>query len=75
MNNEFLNKPNNFKIILELKHENKYLKEVLGEEKKKLTTIIKVLNKEIESIKEDNRILNNEIEHFQNLKIYKRIRW
>ncbi len=59
-----LNENINLEIISKLKHENKYLREVLEEEKKKLTDSIKVLKKEIENVKEDNRILNNEVEDF-----------
>ena len=58
--------------ISKLKHENKYLREVLEEEKKKLTDSIKVLKKEIENVKENNRILNNEVEGFQKVKIDRR---
>ncbi len=57
------------KIILKLEQENKYLKEILYEEKNKLTNTIIVLNKEIENIKKDNRILNGEIQHLLNNEI------
>ena len=67
-----LNENINLEIISKLKHENKYLREVLEEEKKKLTDSIKVLKKEIENVKENNRILNNEVEGFQKVKIDRR---
>ena len=44
----------------------------MKEEKKKLTDSIKVLKKEIENVKENNRILNNEVEGFQKVKIDRR---
>ena len=72
INRKYLNKDINFEIISKLKHENKYLREVLEEEKKKLTDSIKVLKKEIENIKEDNRILNNEVLHFEKVKTDRR---
>ena len=72
INRKYLNKDINFEIISKLKHENKYLKEILEEEKKKLTDSIKVLKKEIENIKEDNRILNNEVLHFEKVKTDRR---
>tara|TARA_B100001059_G_scaffold140965_1_gene141047 strand:- start:541 stop:771 length:231 start_codon:yes stop_codon:yes gene_type:complete len=72
INRKYLNKDINFEIISKLKHENKYLREILEEEKKKLTDSIKVLKKEIENIKEDNRILNNEVLHFEKVKTDRR---
>ena len=72
INRKYLNKDINFEIISKLKHENKYLREILEEEKKKLTDLIKVLKKEIENIKEDNRILNNEVLHFEKVKTDRR---
>jgi len=72
INRKYLNKDINFEIISKLKHENKYLREILEEEKKKLTDSIKVLKKEIENVKENNRILNNEVEGFQKVKIDRR---
>jgi hypothetical protein len=69
---KYLNENTNLEIISQLKHENKYLREILEEEKKKLRDSIKVLKKEIENIKEDNRILNNEVLHFQKVKIDRR---
>ena len=67
-----LNENINLEIISKLKHENKYLREVLEEEKKKLIDSIKVLKKEIENVKEDNRILNNEVEGFKKVKTDRR---
>ena len=72
INRKYLNKDINFEIISKLKHENKYLREILEEEKKKLTDLIKVLKKEIENIKEDNRILNNEVLNFEKVKTDRR---
>jgi septal ring factor EnvC (AmiA/AmiB activator) len=50
--------------IVRLLNENKYLKEELKEEKGKLENIIGILRRELEEIKEDNRKLNNQIEHY-----------
>jgi chaperonin cofactor prefoldin len=50
--------------IIRLLNENKYLKEELREEKEKLENTIKTLNKELEEVKEDNRKLTNEVEHY-----------
>jgi len=52
------------KPIVRLLNENKYLKEELREEKGKLENIIGILRRELEEIKEDNRKLNNQIEHY-----------
>ena len=49
--------------IVRLLNENKYLKEELREEKEKLENTIRILRKELEEIKEDNRKLNNQLEH------------
>ena len=50
--------------IVRLLNENKYLKEELKEEKKKLENTIKILHRELEETKEYNRKLNNQIEHY-----------
>jgi len=50
--------------IVRLLNENKYLKEELKEEKGKLENIIGILRRELEEIREDNRKLNNQIEHY-----------
>ena len=44
-----------------LQNENKYLKEEIREEKKKLESTIRVLNKEIEELKKKNTTLNNKL--------------
>ena len=49
--------------IVRLLNENKYLKEELRGEKEKLENTIRILRKELEEIKEDNRKLNNQLEH------------
>ena len=49
--------------IVRLLNENKYLKEELREEKEKLENTIRILRKELEETKEDNRKLNNQLEH------------
>jgi len=50
--------------IVRLLNENKYLKEELKEEKKKLENTIKILHRELEETKEYNRKLNNKIGHY-----------
>ena len=50
--------------IVRLLNENKYLKEELKEEKKKLENTIKILHRELEETKEYNRKLNNQIGHY-----------
>jgi predicted nucleic acid-binding Zn-ribbon protein len=62
--NKFLNKLTPIDFIRRLKDENKYLKGEIKEEKEKLENIIKTLNKELEEVKEDNRKLTNEVEHY-----------
>ena len=59
--NKFLNKPNNNQIINSLQSENKFLKDELNEETFKLKHIIKVLNQEIETYKDNNENLSKEI--------------
>ncbi len=44
-----------------LQNENKYLKEEIRKEKKKLESTIRVLNKEIEELKKKNTTLNNKL--------------
>ena len=63
--NKFLNKPNNNQIINSLQSENKFLKDELNEETFKLKQIIKVLNQEIESYKENNDNLFQEIKNLK----------
>ena len=50
--------------IVRLLNENKYLKKELKKEKGKLENTIGILRRELEEIKEDNRKLNNQIEHY-----------
>ena len=50
--------------IVRLLNENKYLKEELKEEKKKLENTIGMLHRELEETKEYNRKLNNQIGHY-----------
>ena len=59
--NKFINKPNNNEIINSLQSENKFLKDELNEETFKLKHIIKVLNQEIETYKDNNDNLSKEI--------------
>ena len=54
--------------ITRLLTENKYLKEELKEEKKKLENTIKILHRELEETKEYNRKLNNQIEYYLKIK-------
>jgi len=54
--------------ITNLQKENKYLREEIKEEKEKLEHIIKILKKEIEEIKDDNRKLINEVEYYVKMK-------
>ena len=63
--NKFLNKPNNNQIINSLQSENKFLKDELNEETFKLKQIIKVLNQEIESYKDYNDNLSQEIKNLK----------
>ncbi len=63
--NKFLNKPNNNQIINSLQSENKFLKDELNEETFKLKQIIKVLNQEIESYKDNNDNLSQEIKNLK----------
>ena len=51
-------------VITKLQKENKYLKNEITKEKQKLEKTIYILRKEIEEIKEDNRILNLEISNY-----------
>ena len=59
--NKFINKTNNNEIINSLQSENKFLKDELNEETFKLKHIIKVLNQEIETYKDNNENLSKEI--------------
>ena len=59
--NKFINNPNNNEIINSLQSENKFLKDELNEETFKLKHIIKVLNQEIETYKDNNENLSKEI--------------
>ncbi len=70
--NEYLTKPISLEFIERLKSENAYLKTEMKEEKEKLINTIGTLNKELEEVKDDNRKLTNEIEHYEQLreKIY-----
>ena len=63
--NKFLNKPNNNQIINSLQSENKFLKDELNEETFKLKQIIKALNQEIESYKDNNDNLSQEIKNLK----------
>ena len=63
--NKFINKPNNNEIINSLQSENKFLKDELNEETFKLKQIIKVLNQEIESYKDNNDNLSQEIKNLK----------
>ena len=63
--NKFLNKPDNNQIINSLQSENKFLKDELNEETFKLKQIIKVLNQEIESYKDNNDNLSQEIKNLK----------
>ena len=63
--NKFINKPNNNEIINSLQSENKFLKDELNEETLKLKQIIKVLNQEIESYKDNNDNLSQEIKNLK----------
>ncbi len=54
--------------IVSLLKENKYLKVELKEEKEKLENNIRILRRELEEVKEDNRKLINEIEYYEKLK-------
>ena len=70
--NEYLKEPISLEFIERLKSENTYLKTEMKEEKEKLINTIGTLNKELEEVKDDNRKLTNEIEHYEQLreKIY-----
>ena len=63
-----LYKPISTEHIRQLKDENKYLKGEIKEEKEKLENTIKILNRELNEVKENNRKLNNEIESYIKLK-------
>tara|TARA_B100000959_G_scaffold124158_1_gene130415 strand:+ start:261 stop:503 length:243 start_codon:yes stop_codon:yes gene_type:complete len=63
-----LNVPISVGHFIQLKEENKYLRQEMKEEKEKLENTIKILNKEIEEIKDDNRKLINEVEHYVRIK-------
>ena len=59
--NKFINETHNNELINLLQSENKFLKDELNEETYKLKQIIKVLNQEIESYKDNNDNLSQEI--------------
>ena len=59
--NKFINETHNNELINLLQSENKFLKDELNEETFKLKQIIKVLNQEIESYKDNNDNLSQEI--------------
>jgi len=67
-NEECLKKPISLEFIERLKSENTYLKTEMKEEKEKLINTIGTLNKELEEVKDDNRKLTNEIEHYEKLR-------
>jgi len=48
-------------VIVKLQNENKYLKSVKREEKKKLENTIKILHSEIEILKDKSSILENDL--------------
>ena len=66
--NEYLKEPISLEFIERLKSENTYLKTEMKEEKEKLINTIGTLNKELEEVKDDNRKLTNEIEHYEQLR-------
>ena len=59
--NKFLNKPDNNQIINSLQNENKFLKDELNDETKKLKQVIDVLHKEIEFYKNNTDDLTKKI--------------
>ena len=59
--NKFKNETHNNEFINLLQSENKFLKDELNEETFKLKHIIKVLNQEIETYKDNNENLSKEI--------------
>ena len=63
--NKFINETHNNEIINLLQNENKFLKDELNEETFKLKQIIKVLNQEIESYKDNNDNLSQEIKNLK----------
>ncbi len=63
--NKFINETHNNEIINLLQNENKFLKDELNEETFKLKQIIKVLNQEIESYKDNNDNLCQEIKNLK----------
>ena len=63
--NKFINETHNNELINLLQSENKFLKDELNEETFKLKQIIKVLNQEIESYKDNNDNLSQEIKNLK----------
>ena len=63
-----INKPISIDYIRRLKHENLFLKDEIREEKEKFQNTIATLHKELNEVKEDNRKLINEVEHYVNTK-------
>ena len=55
-------------MIEKLQDENKYLREILVEEKVKSDCNIRALNKVLEEIKEDNQKLTKQIDDYMDLK-------
>ncbi len=55
-------------MIEELQEENKYLREILVEEKVKSKDSIRALNKALTEVKEDNSELSRQIEDYMELK-------
>jgi len=55
-------------MIEKLQEENKYLREVLVEEKVKSEGNIRALNKVLEEVKEDNNKLSKQINDYSNLR-------
>ena len=63
--NKFINETHNNELINLLQSENKFLKDELNEETFKLKHIIKVLNQEIETYKDNNENLSKEIKNLK----------
>ena len=63
--NKFINETHNNELINLLQSENKFLKDELNEETFKLKHIIKVLNQEIETYKDNNENLSQEIKNLK----------
>jgi FtsZ-binding cell division protein ZapB len=65
---KLIKKLNPIDFVRKIKNENMYLKNEMKEEKEKLETTIRILNRELDEVKEDNRKLNNEVEHYLKIK-------